>query len=60
MAVSAYRKASSRFSSMGGDGEDQYVSLCFRGVDPMETSWNDFEGFAKMLFTKWIELGAKA
>ena len=60
MAVSAYRKESSRFSSMGGDGEDQYVSLCFRGVDPMETSWNDFEGFATMLFAKWIALGAKA
>lgn len=44
--------------SPGGDAHDAYVALCFRGVDPMEACWDDFEGLARRLFDGWDEAHA--
>ncbi len=41
------------FNGMGGDAQDPYVALCFRGIDPMESRWEEFESLAKLLFSRW-------
>ncbi|MCC6928088.1 MAG: exodeoxyribonuclease V subunit gamma [Gemmatimonadaceae bacterium] len=38
-----------------GDAHDDYVALCFRGIDPMEESWDEFESLARRLFDGWDE-----
>ena len=52
-AKKAYHKESGQFVQTGGDGEDAYIALCFRGADPMETRWADFERLTSTLLNKW-------
>lgn len=35
----------------GGDVNDPYIALCFRGTDPMQSRWADFERLVTLLFT---------
>ena len=53
LAKAAYAKQPSDWDSLGGDGEDAYVSLCFRGSDPMASRWREFERLASLLFSAW-------
>lgn len=53
-ATKAYSAQPSDFSS-GGDAQDAYVKLCFRGVEPMEARWEEFEALAQRLFDGWDE-----
>lgn len=48
-ATVAYHEEPTSFRS-GGDAEDRYIALCFRGVDPMEARWDDFERLVMTLF----------
>lgn len=41
------------FGARGGDCEDAYVALCFRGVEPMVERWPEFERLAATLFAGW-------
>lgn len=59
-ATKEFHKQSGDFSPMGGDCEDVYIELCFRGVDPMVTCWDEFESLTRTLFDPWIALGVKA
>jgi exonuclease V gamma subunit len=52
-----FERETTQFAS-GGDGEDVYVALCFRGVDPMTDRWDDFERLATTLFSAWRWTGA--
>jgi len=51
-AAVAYAEEPS-FGSRGGDCQDAYVALCFRGVDPMVERGADFERLAATLFAGW-------
>lgn len=51
-AKCAYAKESTDYAS-GGDCEDPYVALCFRGVDPMAERCDEFERLAGTLFGAW-------
>lgn len=53
LAKAAYAKQPSNYDSLGGDGEDAYVALCFRGSDPMGNRWREFERLASLLFSAW-------
>ncbi len=53
-ATKAYSEQPSDYSS-GGDAQDAYVKLCFRGVEPMEARWEEFESLAQRLFDGWEE-----
>lgn len=53
-ATTAYHKQPSEYSS-GGDAQDDYVALAFRGIDPMEERWDEFEELAGRLFDGWVE-----
>ena len=53
-AARSYDEQPSDYSS-GGDAHDDYVALCFRGVDPMEEQWDEFESLARRLFEGWDE-----
>lgn len=48
-AIGAYHKEPTDHDS-GGDAEERYIALCFRGVDPMEARWDDFERLVTTLF----------
>lgn len=48
-AIEAYHEEPTNYHG-GGDAEDRYIALCFRGVDPMETRWDDFERLVMTLF----------
>ncbi|HEX4934225.1 MAG TPA: hypothetical protein VFV33_13640, partial [Gemmatimonadaceae bacterium] len=50
--------AQPRDHSSGGDAQDAYVALCFRGVDPMADRWEEFEALAQRLFDGWDEAQA--
>ena len=39
-----------QFQPVGGDHADEHVALCFRGVDPLVTQWNEFERLTRLLF----------
>ncbi len=54
MATESYHEPPGNFSS-GGDAQDAHVALCFRGVDPMDERWDDFEALARRLFDGWVE-----
>jgi exodeoxyribonuclease V gamma subunit len=54
-ARAAYAKRGGEFGSLGGDGEDAYVALCFRGKDPMDSRLGEFERLASLLFSAWPE-----
>lgn len=43
----------------GGDGEDPYIALCFRGIDPMDERWDDFERLATTLTDGWRWAGGE-
>jgi hypothetical protein len=58
-ATKEFHRQSGDFSPMGGDCEDVYVELCFRGVDPMVSCWDEFESLARTLFDPWVALGVK-
>ena len=51
-ATKAYHEQPADYSS-GGDAQDAYVALCFRGIDPMVERWDDFERLAERLFDGW-------
>ncbi|MEP7383313.1 MAG: hypothetical protein ABI910_16610, partial [Gemmatimonadota bacterium] len=51
-ATLCYEKETTPFAG-GGDCEDPYVALCFRGVDPMADRWGEFERLAVTLFGAW-------
>ena len=53
----SFERETTHFSG-GGDCEDAYVALCFRGVDPMTDRWDDFERLATTLFGAWRWAGA--
>lgn len=55
-AVKSYHHASSDFS-MGGDGEDAYVALCFRDRDPMAEERDAFQSLAHTLWAGLIHTG---
>lgn len=48
-ATDAYHAEPGEYGS-GGDVHDPYIALCFRGVDPMDTRWGDFERLVTTLF----------
>lgn len=58
-AVAAFNAEASDYSS-GGDGLDPYVMLCFRGHDPMEERWDEFEQLCLTLFGAWSMAGGDA
>ena len=60
LAKAAYAKQASERDSLGGDGEDCYVTLCFRGSDPMGSRWQEFERLASLLFSAWPQRAAGA
>ena len=60
LAKAAYAKPPSEWDSLGGDGEDAYVALCFRGSDPMGSRWREFERLASLLFSAWPQPAAGA
>ncbi len=51
-ATLCYEKETTQFAG-GGDCDDPYVALCFRGVDPMAERWEEFERLAATLFDAW-------
>lgn len=53
-ATKKYHEQPTEHSS-GGDAQDDYVTLCFRGVDPMVEMWEEFEQLAQRLFEGWSE-----
>lgn len=59
-AVDAFRKQSDMFNAMGGDNEDPYVALCFRGSDPITADWAQFEELTQRLFSGWPQVGGDA
>jgi exodeoxyribonuclease V gamma subunit len=61
-AASAYWKASGPYSPLGGDGEDAYIALCFRGTDPFadRAQVQEFEQLTKALFSAWPVDGGAA
>lgn len=58
-AVRAFHKEPGMFGG-GGDGEDPYVILCFRGRDPMAERWEEFERLCLTLFGAWTAPGGDA
>jgi exodeoxyribonuclease V gamma subunit len=60
LAKAAYAKQANDWVPLGGDGEDAYVALCFRGADPMESRWREFERLASVLFGAWPQSAAGA
>ena len=60
LANAAYAKQANERDSLGGDGEDAYVALCFRGSDPMGSRWSEFERLASLLFSAWPQPAAGA
>jgi exonuclease V gamma subunit len=61
-AVTAYWKESSKYVPVGGDGEDAYIALCFRGTDPFadRAQVQEFERLTKTLFSAWPVDGGAA
>ena len=59
-AGDAYKKEVDNYDTMGGDCEDSYVKLVFRGRDPMADNWNEFETLATTLFGPRIPVGSVA
>ena len=57
MAKAAFEKESTPWSSMGGDNEDPYIALSFRGDDPMESRYAEFERLTSVLFNAWPSAG---
>jgi exodeoxyribonuclease V gamma subunit len=56
-ARAAYAQAKSDYNSMGGDAEDAYIALCFRGRDPMGAELAGFEQRTSSLFSGWPMAG---
>jgi len=52
-ARDAFLLESSRFSPIGGDHEDPYVALCFRGAAPMDERREEFVQLAHLVFGAW-------
>ena len=44
--------------SMAGDAADVHVDLCFRGEDPLDEHWDEFEQLATTLFAPRLPGGA--
>jgi exodeoxyribonuclease V gamma subunit len=57
-AKAEFARVSHQFNPLPGDSEDPHVALCFRGTDPMEDRWADFERLARTLFDRWPSVGA--
>ena len=49
----AFSRHSSQYDPTGGDHEDAYIALCFRGTDPITARWDDFETLVTLLFSGW-------
>jgi exodeoxyribonuclease V gamma subunit len=56
-AIKAYHLERNDFGGMGGDHEDPYVALCFRGKDPMHNQWVEFEVLAHTLWSGLLQGG---
>lgn len=52
-ARKAFEKESNDYTAIGGDGEDPYIALCFRGRDPMGDEVAAFEKLTSALFSGW-------
>jgi exonuclease V gamma subunit len=49
-AQRAYNMKSGNFRPIGGDAEDDFIALCFRGREPIEENWDEFCQIATTLF----------
>ncbi|MBK6485392.1 MAG: exodeoxyribonuclease V subunit gamma [Gemmatimonadetes bacterium] len=58
-ATRTYHVESTNYGGRGGDHEDAYIALCFRGVDPMAERWDDFERLVTTLFRDWRWAGGE-
>jgi len=56
-AEKAYSEEVGRYNKIGGDCEDAYVQLVFRGREPLNQQWNVFAALATTLFAPRLPVG---
>lgn len=49
-ARETFERERSTFTPVAGDHADDHVALCFRGIDPLDTHWDEFERLVRLLF----------